>query len=138
LVARGAQLVVLPEILGILLMAPASDFRMDGFWHGHIAVMRAVEDGFSLVRTARKGLLTVADNRGRIVAETPSNAAPFSTLLATLPAGHNRTLFLLLGDWFGWGAIALLLFVVGRICRLRSFAARGKLESLRPKVSVLQ
>jgi len=121
-----------------LLMAPASDFRMDGFWHGHIAVMRAVEDGFSLVRTARKGLLTVADNRGRIVAETPSNAAPFSTLLATVPAGHDRTLFLLLGDWFGWGAIALLLFVVGRLWRLKSFAAPGNLESLRPKVSVLQ
>jgi apolipoprotein N-acyltransferase len=90
-----------------LLMAPAADFRMDGFWHGHIAVMRAVEDGFSLVRSARRGLLTVADNRGRIVAETASNAAPLSTLLATVPAGHNGTLFLLLGDWFGWVAIAL-------------------------------
>jgi apolipoprotein N-acyltransferase len=95
-----------------LLMAPAADFRMDGFWHGHIAVMRAVEDGFSLVRSARMGLLTVADNRGRIVAETASNAAPFSTLLTTVPAGHNGTLFLLLGDWFGWVAIALLVFVV--------------------------
>jgi hypothetical protein len=74
--------------------------------------MRAVEDGFSLVRSARRGLLTVADNRGRIVAETASNAAPFSRLLTTVPAGHNGTLFLLLGDWFGWGAIALLLFVL--------------------------
>jgi apolipoprotein N-acyltransferase len=112
-----------------LLMAPAGDFRMDGFWHGHIAVMRAVEDGFSLVRSARRGLLTVADNRGRIVAETVSNAAPFSTLLTTVTAGHNGTLFLLLGDWFGWGAIALLLFCGGRLCRLESFGASGKLGS---------
>jgi apolipoprotein N-acyltransferase len=88
-------------------MAPAGDSRRDAFWHGHMAVMRAVEDGFSLVRSARRGLLTVADNRGRIVAETASNAAPLSTLLATVPAGHNGTLFLLLGDWFGWVAIAL-------------------------------
>lgn len=85
---------------------------MDGFWHGHIAVMRAVEDGLSLVRNAPRGFLRAADNRGRIVAETASNAAPFSTALTTVPAGHNETLFFLLGDWFGWGAIVLLLFAV--------------------------
>jgi apolipoprotein N-acyltransferase len=81
--------------------------------------MRAVEDGFSLVRSARRGLLTIADNRGRIVVETGSNAAPFSTLVASVPAGHNGTLFLLLGDWFGWVAIALLVFVVAGSARLK-------------------
>jgi len=98
-----------------LMLVPAWDFRVDGFWHGHIAVMRAVEDGFSLVRSARTGLLTVADDRGRIIAETPSNAAPFATLLASVPEGHNGTLFLLLGDWFGWCAMALLVMVLARL-----------------------
>jgi len=97
-----------------LMLAPAWDFRVDGFWHGHIAVMRAVEDGFSLVRAARRGLLMVADDRGRIVAEAASNAAPFTTLTANVRAGHDRTVFQLLGDWFGWCAIALLAFVVAR------------------------
>jgi len=100
-----------------LMLTPAWDFRVDGFWHGHIAVMRAVEDGFSLVRAARGGLLTVADNRGRIVAEIASNTAPFATLLATVPAGHSQTLFLWLGDWFGWCAIALLVLVLIRLRR---------------------
>jgi apolipoprotein N-acyltransferase len=95
-----------------LMLAPAWDFRVDGFWHGHIAVMRAVEDGFSLVRAARNGLLTVADDRGRIIAETASNTSPFATLIATVHVGHDKTLFLLLGDWFGEGAIALLVAVV--------------------------
>ena len=98
-----------------LMLAPAWDFDVDGFWHGHIAVMRAVEDGFSLVRSARGGLLTVADNRGRIVAETTSNSAPFATLLARVPAGHSSTLFLLLGDWFGWCAMAVAVWAVGRL-----------------------
>ncbi len=100
-----------------LMLTPAWDFRMDGFWHGHIAVMRAVEDGFSLVRSARDGLLTVADDRGRIVAEITSNAAPFATLLATVPAGHSHTVYLLLGDWFGWCAIALLALVLIQLVR---------------------
>ena len=95
-----------------LLVAPAWDFQVDAFWHGHQAVMRAVEDGFSLVRSARGGFLTVADDRGRILAETRSNSAPFATLLATAPAGHDATLFQMWGDWFGWCALVLLAFVL--------------------------
>jgi apolipoprotein N-acyltransferase len=98
-----------------LLLAPAWDFQVDAFWHGHIAVMRAVEDGFSLVRAARGGFLTVADDRGRILAEKRSNSAPFATLLATVPAGHDSTLFQRWGDWFGWCAIALLIVVLIRL-----------------------
>lgn len=98
-----------------LMFTPAWDFQVDAFWHGHIAVMRAVEDGFSLVRSARHGFLTVADNRGRIVAETPSDSAPFATLLAHVPSGHSKTIFLLLGDWFGWFAIALALWAIARL-----------------------
>ncbi|MFP5228761.1 MAG: apolipoprotein N-acyltransferase [Acidobacteriota bacterium] len=95
-----------------LLFAPAWDFQVDAFWHGHIAVMRAVEDGFALVRSAAGGFMTVADDRGRIVAERRSNSAPFATVLATVPAGHDGTLFQLWGDWFGWFAIALLIAVL--------------------------
>jgi apolipoprotein N-acyltransferase len=95
-----------------LMLAPAWDFRVDGFYHGHMAVMRAVEDGFSLARAARRGLLTVADNRGAVVAEIASDTAPFATVLATVATGHSGTLFLLLGDWFGWCAIVLLLLVL--------------------------
>lgn len=101
-----------------LLLVPAWDFGVDGFWHGHIAVMRAVEDGFGLARAARDGLLTVADDRGRILAETPSSSAPFATLLASVPTGHNETLFLRLGDWFGWFSAALLIFVTTRLVGL--------------------
>lgn len=68
--------------------------------------------------------------RGRIVAGAASNAAPFSTLLTTVPAGHNGTLFLLLGDCFGWGAIALLLFVVVGSARLKSFGAGKRRKSI--------
>ena len=100
-----------------LMLTPAWDFRVDGFWHGHIAVMRAVEDGFSLVRASRNGLLTVADNRGRIIAEIASSIAPFATLLATVPTGHGYTLFLSLGDWFGCCAIATLTLVLIQLLR---------------------
>ena len=31
-----------------MMLVPAWDFNMDRTWHGHIAVMRGVEDGFSV------------------------------------------------------------------------------------------
>ena len=98
-----------------LMLVPGWDFNVDRSWHGHIAVMRGVEDGFSLVRAAKDGFLTVSDDRGRVVAETRSDAAPFATLLASVPAVHSTTIYLLFGDWFGWLAFALLLFVIVRL-----------------------
>jgi apolipoprotein N-acyltransferase len=62
--------------------------------------MRGVEDGFSIVRAAKNGFLTVSDNRGRIVGEVSSSSAPFATLLVEVPAEHRWTVYQLLGDWF--------------------------------------
>ena len=111
-----------------LMLVPGWDFNVDRSWHGHMAVMRGVEDGFSVARAAKDGYLTVSDDRGRVVAETRSNAAPFATLLASVPAVHSGTVYLLLGDWFGWLAVALLVFAVLQLCRI-SFASASPSES---------
>lgn len=103
-----------------LMFAPAWDFTLDRWWHGHIAVMRGVEDGFSLARAAKNGYLTVSDNRGRIVAETRSDSAPFATLITDIPAGHSATVYLLLGDWFAWLSLAVLVFTLARAYRLHN------------------
>ncbi len=103
-----------------LMLVPAWDFNLDRWWHGHIAVMRGVEDGFSIVRAARNGYLTVSDDRGRVLAEARSDSAPFATLLAEVPTRHDRTLYLLLGDWFAWFAVAVLFVALIRLYGLRS------------------
>jgi apolipoprotein N-acyltransferase len=102
-----------------LMLVPAWDFVLDRWWHGHMAVMRGVESGFSITRAAKQGYLTVSDNRGRILAETRSDAAPFVTLIADVPAVHDTTVFVLLGDWFAWLALAILVFTLVQFYRLR-------------------
>ena len=84
-----------------------------------MAVMRGVESGFSIVRAAKQGYLTVSDDRGRILAESRSDSAPFSTLIADVPVRHDTTLYLLLGDWFAWLALATLAFTLVQLFRLR-------------------
>jgi hypothetical protein len=59
-----------------------------------------------------KGYLTVSDDRGRILAETQSDSAPFAALVANVPAAHETTVYLLLGDWFAWVALAALVFIL--------------------------
>jgi apolipoprotein N-acyltransferase len=98
-----------------LMLVPGWDFNVDRAWHGHIAIMRGVEDGFSITRAAKDGFLTVSNNRGKILDELRSDAAPFAVIIATVPAGHSWTLFQVLGDWFGWAAIALLIFAIARL-----------------------
>ena len=68
-----------------LMLVPAWDFNLDRTWHGHIALMRGVESGFSIARAAKQGYLTVSDNRGRVIAESRSDSKPFVTLIADVP-----------------------------------------------------
>jgi len=97
-----------------LLLVPAWDFNMDRTFHGHMEIMRGVESGFSIVRAAKNGYLTVSDDRGRVLAETRSDSAPFVTLLADVPVGHEHTVYQVLGDWFAWLAVAIFAGVVAR------------------------
>ena len=102
-----------------LMLVPAWDFNVDRAWHGHMAVMRGVEDGFSITRAAKNGYLTVSDDRGRILAEVRSDSAPFATLMATIPVAHDATIYLAMGDWFAWLAIATLGFTLLRLIASR-------------------
>ena len=108
-----------------LMLVPAWDFVLDRTFHGHMAVMRGVESGFSIARAAKQGFLTVSDDRGRIVAESRSNGAAFATLLTEVPVEHDRTVYLLWGDWFAWVAMAVLVVAIARLWRLESYVGRG-------------
>jgi apolipoprotein N-acyltransferase len=101
-----------------LMLVPAWDFTLDRRWHGHMAVMRGVESGFAMVRSAKQGYLTVSDNRGRILAEMTSDAAPFAMLLADVPVTHDDTLYLVLGDWFAWLVLGVLGVVLAQGVRI--------------------
>lgn len=96
-----------------LLLVPAWDFGVDGWLHARMAVLRGVEGGFGVARSARRGLLTVSDDRGRVLAERRSDEAPFATLVAAVPARHTPTVYARIGDVFGWANLAALVALLG-------------------------
>jgi apolipoprotein N-acyltransferase len=92
-----------------LILVPAWEFGSDELWHGHMALMRGVEDGFTIVRTAKAGFLTVSDDRGRVLAEEATSPnREFTTMLAQVPVRHDATLYQKWGDWFAWLDLVLL------------------------------
>jgi apolipoprotein N-acyltransferase len=91
-----------------LLLVPAWDFDLDGWWHGRMAILRGVEDGFSIARAPRHGILTISDDRGRILAERTTSAQPFVTLLGQAPVQHHVTLYSRWGNWLAWLCSVLL------------------------------
>jgi apolipoprotein N-acyltransferase len=95
-----------------LMLVPAWDFKMDGWEHGRMAILRGVESGFSIARAPKQGILSVSDDRGRVLAERETNSAPFASIVAAVPMRHDGTLYARFGDWFGWFNIALLLVLI--------------------------
>jgi apolipoprotein N-acyltransferase len=89
-----------------LMLVPAWDFNVDAWVHSRMAILRCVESGFAMVRSAKKGLLTIADDRGRILSESHSSKDGFSAVSAVIPLRADKTLYNRWGDWFAWVTIA--------------------------------
>ena len=97
-----------------LILVPAWDFVVDDWLHGRMAILRGVESGFALARSAKQGTLTLSDNRGRVLAQQQSTAPGTATLVGSITVPAERTLYSILGDWFAWlnlaGVLTLLIY----------------------------
>jgi apolipoprotein N-acyltransferase len=90
------------------VLTPAWNLGVDGEYHSRMAALRGVEQGFSVIRAAREGVLMVSDPYGRIIAETSTNDATVATLVADAPLGGFGTVYGKIGDAFGWGCVSVV------------------------------
>jgi apolipoprotein N-acyltransferase len=95
-----------------LLLVPAWDFNVDRWLHSRMAVLRAVEDGFALARSARNGLLTLSDNRGRILAETATAPGRFVSISGILDVAPEETFYARTGEWFARLCVATFIVLL--------------------------
>ncbi|WP_326556093.1 nitrilase-related carbon-nitrogen hydrolase [Micromonospora sp. NBC_01796] len=88
-----------------LVLVPALDFDRDAWLHSRMAIMRGVESGFVVARSADQGYRTLSDARGEVVL---GDRAP-------LPVGP--TPYARLGDWFAWMCLLVALATLTRVVR---------------------
>ncbi len=98
-----------------ILWVPAWDFVVDGYLHSRMAMMRSVEGGFSLIRNARQGRLTISDWRGKVLYEANSENGSYTVLTGKISVAPHPTLYARAGDWFGtinlFAAIGFIIFL---------------------------
>jgi apolipoprotein N-acyltransferase len=96
-----------------IVCVPAWDFIQDDWLHSRMAILRGVENGFSEVRAARQGRLTISDCFGHVSSEASSTRKKNVTLLGEVSILKKNTIYSRFGDWFGiLNLIASILLIV--------------------------
>jgi apolipoprotein N-acyltransferase len=96
-----------------LMLVPAWDFHSDGWLHSRMAILRGVEDGFSIARAARDGLLTISDRYGRVLYQAPSSRHPYASLVGDAPVGPAiEPFYVQFGNVVGWLILGFAVLVV--------------------------
>ena len=87
---------------------PAWDFGVDAWLQAAWPCCAASKSGFTLIRSAREGVMTITDPYGHVLAEA-SSGADIATLAAVVAVPrHVPTLYIRIGDAFGWFCVALV------------------------------
>jgi len=95
-----------------VLFVPAWDFITDGWLHSRMAILRGVENGLTIIRTARQGQLTISDYRGKVLYEASCTNNKAVSLIATVSLQPIQTFYSRFGDWFGYiNTIAAIYFL---------------------------
>jgi len=108
-----------------LMLVPSNDWREIDPWHSHMARLRAVEQGFNMVRHTSHGLSLAADYQGRVLSSMDHYTTTDRVLISQVPTSGTRTVYARIGDTFAWLCVAGLLVV----------AATGVRSSRSPVVS---
>ncbi|RZQ60786.1 apolipoprotein N-acyltransferase [Amycolatopsis suaedae] len=96
-----------------LMLVPANDWY--GFRHLHAerAAIRAVENGYSIVRPSSNGVTTAIDPHGTVLGRSDYFRTDRQTVVAELPTQRVDTVYDRVHDLFAWLAVATLAGLIG-------------------------
>lgn len=98
-----------------IVAIPSSDWRGIDPLHTKMAAFRAIEQGYSLLRSTRFGLSAAINAYGEMTAQQSSFDIHNKIMLAELPTKRITTLYSIIGDSFVYacfGFLALLLYKI--------------------------
>ncbi len=91
-----------------LMLSPSYDFPKSV---NPSYYLRAIENGFSLVRPTYNGISYAVDYNGNILAMMDSEHSQDGMMYADIPIKGIRTFYSRRGDWFGWTCVLSALFL---------------------------
>ncbi|MEV4399178.1 nitrilase-related carbon-nitrogen hydrolase [Nonomuraea sp. NPDC049607] len=108
-----------------LMMVPSNDWYGFGATHTEKAVVRAVENGYSLIRQASNGLAAVFDPQGRTLTSADYFTTKQQTMSAHVPVASDPTIYARIGDVFAWLCLAAMAALGAAALRTRRLTVAG-------------
>src|SRR5207248_2557146 len=119
-----------------LMFVTGDDWQAIDPYHTYDATFRAIENGFSEVREASKGLSMTVDYEGRVLSASDYYTTDDQVMVAYVPMHGVRTIYATIGDLFAWlciiGLLALTALAIMRSRKRRSAAAAAPLLEPQP------
>ncbi|MFJ9849389.1 nitrilase-related carbon-nitrogen hydrolase [Streptomyces sp. NPDC101150] len=89
-----------------LMLVPSHDWWEYGRAHTQKAALRAIENGYALLRQDAEGVSAAFDNQGHVLATTDYFTTAQQTTVAYVPTRGTTTLYARIGDAFAWLCLA--------------------------------
>ncbi|CAH0533765.1 Apolipoprotein N-acyltransferase [Vibrio stylophorae] len=106
-----------------ILLVPAHDWQAITPLHSHMAIFRAVENGFSLMRATGQGLSIATDYNGLILSQLDQFKTTQRILFADLPVQRRYALY----PWIG--TLVDVSFIVAFLCFAITVWRRGRVAA---------
>lgn len=103
-----------------IVAIPSSDWRGIDPLHTRMAAFRAIEQGYSLLRSTRFGLSAAINPVGEMTAQQSSFDIHDKIMLAELPTKRITTLYSFIGDSFVYACFGLLILLSAVIYKQQS------------------
>ena len=110
-----------------ILLVPSKDWKEITPYHTHMAIVRGIENGFSVVRQTYEGLSASADFNGNVLSTMNHFYTDEKVLVSEVPIGGITTIYNIIGDLFAWfNIVAFILFVLFRFKKIEEYVLKGR------------
>jgi apolipoprotein N-acyltransferase len=95
-----------------IFLLPSSDWKAIDPIHTQMAVFRAIENGFSIVRQVQEGYSLSADYLGSTISSMDYFNSDNRVLISQVPIERVKTIYSSVGDVFAWGCMIAFLIII--------------------------
>ncbi|MFD2420451.1 nitrilase-related carbon-nitrogen hydrolase [Amycolatopsis pigmentata] len=102
-----------------IMLVPGGDWPEMGRIHTQMASLRAIENGYALVRSDLNGSSQAFDRQGHVLSQQDTTTGDNAPWITDVPTRGATTVYRAIGDVFSWLCAALTLVAIGLAIRRR-------------------
>lgn len=94
-----------------IMLVPGNDWQEITPYHTYVASVRAIEQGFNMVRAVSRGFSASFNYKGQLLSSMNYYETDDLILYSDVPTKGQRTIYSIIGDYFAWMCIIFLTII---------------------------